>query len=185
MPAAAAIHLATSSDYKKKKYLMRLLDFMKEKKQKLFGFAQIDFIDEGFRQFSPHFTELFHTQPIQQPPYEPTLTGQTSYIARIVPDTVLSDRCEKFSRQSGSVASTGSRNDTPSGSHREENGPRSEHVHRPAFCSRPPRRCPSHRVPVNGVSAESLGHISGISEGECDWSCQYCGAMNWLSAEFL
>ncbi|GKA02796.1 hypothetical protein Tco_0675577 [Tanacetum coccineum] len=44
---------------------------------------------------------------------------------------------------------------------------------------RPPRRCPSHRVPVNGVSAESLGHISGISEGECDWSCQYCGAMNW------
>ncbi|GJT52573.1 hypothetical protein Tco_0978730, partial [Tanacetum coccineum] len=49
----------------------------------------------------------FHTQPAQQPPYAATLTGQTSYVARIVPDTVLSDRCEKFSRQPGSVASTG------------------------------------------------------------------------------
>ncbi|GJV24404.1 E3 ubiquitin protein ligase-like protein isoform X1 [Tanacetum coccineum] len=56
---------------------------------------------------SPHVTEQFHTQPVQQPPYEPTITDQTSYIARIVPDTVLSDRCEKFSRQPGSVASTG------------------------------------------------------------------------------
>ncbi|GJV78511.1 hypothetical protein Tco_1514381 [Tanacetum coccineum] len=80
---------------------------------------------------------MFHTQPIQQPPYEPTLTGQTSYIARIVPDTVLSDRCEKFSRQSGSVAST----------------------------VRPPRRAVTAIVlPVNGVSAESLGHISGVLE---------------------
>ncbi|GJS87137.1 hypothetical protein Tco_0769773 [Tanacetum coccineum] len=85
---------------------MRLLDFMKEKKQKLFGFAQIDFIDEGFRQFSPHVTEQFHTQPVQQLPYEPTLTDQTSYVARIVPDTILSDRCEKFARQPRSVAST-------------------------------------------------------------------------------
>ncbi|GJU69149.1 hypothetical protein Tco_1255408 [Tanacetum coccineum] len=60
-----------------------------------------------------------------------------------------------------------------------ENGPRSEHVHHPAFCSCPPRRRPSRRMPVNGVSVESSGHIIGVSEGDYDWSCQYCGAMNW------
>nr|GEV83978.1 RNA-directed DNA polymerase, eukaryota, reverse transcriptase zinc-binding domain protein [Tanacetum cinerariifolium] len=84
------------------------------------------------------------------------------------------------------------RNDTLSGINCEENGPISEHVHRPAFCSRSPRRRPGHRMPVNGVSVESSGHINGVSEvigditsmyidtGDCNWSCQYCGAMkNW------
>ncbi|GJR32731.1 hypothetical protein Tco_1108963 [Tanacetum coccineum] len=42
---------------------------------------------------------------------------------------------------------------------------RSEHVHRPAFCSRLPRCRPNRRVHVNGLAAKSSGHISGIPEG--------------------
>nr|GEU84550.1 hypothetical protein [Tanacetum cinerariifolium] len=57
----------------------------------------------------PQFLQLeqFHTQPAQQLAYAAKLTGQASYVARIMPDTVLSDRCEKFYRQPGNVASTG------------------------------------------------------------------------------
>ncbi|GKC55123.1 hypothetical protein Tco_1077868, partial [Tanacetum coccineum] len=108
-------HMTNSNHYGQLilRCLMRLLDFMKEKKQKLFGFAQIDFVqpnpldgDHTSSQLRNLKSKQFNTQPVQQPPYEPTLTDQTSYIARIVPDTVLSDRCEKFSRQPGSVEST-------------------------------------------------------------------------------
>nr|GEX77110.1 hypothetical protein [Tanacetum cinerariifolium] len=49
---------------------------------------------------------VFHTQSAQQPTYAATLTGQASYDARIMPDTVLSDGCEKFYRQPENVAST-------------------------------------------------------------------------------
>ncbi|GJY65038.1 hypothetical protein Tco_0466498 [Tanacetum coccineum] len=60
----------------------------------------------GFSHFDPHVAD---ESPYTMPSVRADLSGIATnlYYAKTVPYTVWADRCERFFRQSGSVASTG------------------------------------------------------------------------------